>query len=149
MPELKIVIGDPKTKRSAQKVIEESKARTLFNKKIGDKFDGAGIDLAGYEFEITGGSDTSGTPMRKDVDGKSKKQILLVKGLGHKKTRQGIRKRITIAGNTIGAQTSQINVKILKYGKEKIEGLEEKKSEENKGEDSKSKETTEQKAPKE
>lgn len=129
MPEIKLVINDPKTKRSTQKVLDEAKSKGLFNLKIGDTLEGSKVDLQGYEFQITGGSDKSGTPMRKDVDGKQKRKILIVKGIGHKKTRAGVRRRKTIAGNTIGDSTAQVNIKITKYGKEKIEGLEEKKPE--------------------
>lgn len=129
MPEIKVVINDPKTKRSAQKVLDEAKSKAVYNLKIGDKLDGSKIDLQGYEFIITGGSDKSGTPMRKDVEGKHKKKILIVKGIGHKKSRQGVRKRKTVAGNTISDNITQINAKITKYGKDKIEGLEEKKPE--------------------
>ena len=42
--------------------------------KIGDIIKGGLIGFPNYEFQITGGSDTSGFPMRKDVHGPVKKK---------------------------------------------------------------------------
>jgi small subunit ribosomal protein S6e len=74
------------------------------------------LDLHGYEFEIAGGSDYCGFPMRKDVNGIMRKAILVTKGFGNKYNRKGMRLRRTVAGNTIYNKTSQVNLKILKYG---------------------------------
>ena len=120
MAEFKIVIGDPKTKKSFQKVVGEADAKFFMGKKIGDKFKGESIDLTGYEFEITGGSDDSGFPMRKDVSGVMRKKILTAGGVGFISKRKGMRKRKTVAGNTIYDKTSQINVKVLKHGKKAL-----------------------------
>jgi small subunit ribosomal protein S6e len=110
---VKIVIGDRSGK--TKQVEAENK---LFNaKKIGDSFKGELINLPGYEFQITGGSDSSGFPMRKDVDSGNKKKILIVKGLGLQKgRREGDRRRRTVAGNTVGKETAQLNVKVTKAG---------------------------------
>jgi len=89
--------------------------------KIGDKVKGEVLDFAGYEFDITGGSDSCGFPMRKDVSGTLRKKILSVKTLGLKIKDHGIRKRKTVAGNTIYDKTAQINLKIVKYGKAPLE----------------------------
>lgn len=133
MAEFKVVISDPKSGKSAQKEIKEEQARNLVGLKIGNSFKGEILDLTGYEFEITGGSDYCGFPMRKDVEGTVRKQILAVKGVGVKnkkkargkdvkymRTMRGMRQRKTVAGNTITERTSQINVKILKHGKAEI-----------------------------
>ena len=121
MAEFKLVIGDPKTKKSFQKVVSADNSKSFLGKKIGDKFKGESIDMAGYEFEITGGSDYCGFPMRKDVPGILRKRILAVSGIGLKEGRKGMRQRKSVAGNTIYERTAQINVKVLKEGKAPLE----------------------------
>lgn len=131
MATFKIVIADGKNGKCYQKELKDNSADFLLGKRIGDKIKGEGIDLTGYEFEITGGSDNCGIPMRKDVDGTGRKKILAVEGIGiaikstlsKKKVRhkfKGARQRKTVCGNTIHENTSQINLKILKYGKEPL-----------------------------
>ena len=115
MVELKIVIGQ-KDGKSVQKQLSEEQSEVLMNKKIGDKISGSLIDFEGYEFEITGGSDNTGFPMRKDVEGILRKKILTVKGVGVKKKAKGIKQRKRVAGNTVYEGTAQINLKILKAG---------------------------------
>ena len=117
MAEFKINIGDPKSKKTIQKDAAEDVAKQLVGKRIGDSFKGEILDLPGYEFEITGGSDSSGFPMRKDVQGISRKKILIVKGIGIRKNRDGRKVRRSVAGNTIFENTAQINVKVVKAGK--------------------------------
>ncbi|MEM4268279.1 MAG: 30S ribosomal protein S6e [Candidatus Woesearchaeota archaeon] len=116
MVEFKIVIGDPKQGKSLQKVVKDDSAKPFIGLKIGDKVRGELIDLSGYEFEITGGSDNCGFPMRKDVQGSERKKIVAVKGVGFKKLGSGIRQRKTVCGNTIHAKTAQINLKVIKDG---------------------------------
>jgi len=60
--------------------------------------------------------------MRKDVQGTSRKKILIVGGVGLRKTKyKGSKIRKIVAGNTIYEKTAQINLKVVKYGKEAIE----------------------------
>ena len=120
--EFKLNIGCPKTKKSYKKDLKEEDCKPLIGKKIGDILKGESIDFPGYEFKITGGSDSSGFPMRFDVDGSQRKRILIASGVGiKKKKRKGIRLRKTVAGNTIHADTAQINFKIMKYGKNPLD----------------------------
>ena len=130
MVEFKLVIGDPKTGKCHQRVVKDDEAKPFLGKIIGDKVKGDGAGLAGYEFEITGGSDYCGFPMRKDTIGTGRKKVLSTRGFGIKTVNKGTRVRKTFAGNTIHAQTSQINLKILTYGKAKLEGDAEGKPEE-------------------
>ena len=126
----KLNIGDPKTKKTYTKELTEEESAQLIGKKIGDKIKGDAIGLEGYELEITGGSDDCGFPMRKDVEGTGRKRILAIKGIGLKKNPvKGRRIRKTVAGNTIGESTVQINMKILKHGKTPLEKKEEEKKE--------------------
>ena len=124
MAEFKLVIGDPKTGKSTQIVVSEDNADKLNGKKIGDKIKGEAIDLPGYEFEITGGADYCGFPMRKDIEGPVRKKVLLVSGVGIRNKEKGIRKRKTVCGNTIHDRITQISMKILKHGKKPIKAEE-------------------------
>ena len=120
MAEFKAVINDPKTGKSYQKIITDS---SLIGKKIKDKIKGDSLDLKEYELEITGGSDSSGFPMRKDFDSSARKRIMLTKGPGLRHNKKGRRIRKTLRGNTISSKTTQINFKILKYGTKKPEEI--------------------------
>ncbi|MFW5865917.1 MAG: 30S ribosomal protein S6e [Nanoarchaeota archaeon] len=131
MAETKINIGDKKTKKTYNKTLTEQQLDALKGKKIGDIIKGDVFELEGYEFEITGGSDSAGFPMRKDVQGPNRKRILITGGVGMKKgNRHGMRKRKLVAGNTIYENTAQINFKVIKTGKNPIEAPKEEVSEE-------------------
>jgi len=101
MVSFKLVIGS-KTGICVQKEIQEPEAKALIGKKIGDSVKGEELGLAGYEFIVTGGSDNCGFPMRKDVEGTSRKRILAVQGVGLKKKAKGIRVRKTVCGSVVG-----------------------------------------------
>lgn len=128
MVEFKLVIGDPKSGKCYQKVVQEDNAKPFIGLKIGDTVKGEVIGLTGYEFLITGGSDYAGVPMRKDVQGQGRARILIVKGVGVKRFTKKFRKnkvmrkyhgtkqRRTVAGNMIHAKTAQINMKIMAHG---------------------------------
>ncbi len=131
--DIKLVISDPKTGKSAQRELKDQAVNALKGMKIGDSFKGELIDLTGFEFKITGGSDAAGFPMRSDIPGTGRKKVLEVKGIGVKnkkkargrdvkamRTMKGMRQRKTVAGNTIYAQTAQVNVMITKAGKEDL-----------------------------
>jgi small subunit ribosomal protein S6e len=122
MADFKLSIADPKTGKCVQRELKAPESNSLMGKKIKDKVDGGSMGLEGYEFEFTGGSDKGGFPMRWDVKGTSRKKILAIEGVGLKKKAKGIKQRKTVAGNTINETTVQINLKILKEGKEKLFG---------------------------
>ncbi len=115
MASFKVVIGT-KEGKCLQKEVAEPDANTFLGKKVGDKIAGEVIGFTGYEFEITGGSDYAGFPMRKDIPGVGRKRILAVEGIGLKKIAKGIRVRKTVCGNTIHPKIAQINMRILKAG---------------------------------
>lgn len=116
MAEFKVVISDPKTGLSVQREVKEPAAKPFLGLKIGDAVKGEVIDLQGYEFEITGGSDFCGFPMRRDVSGVGRKRILAYSGVGVKKGEKGMLQRKTVCGNTIHAKIVQINLKAVKIG---------------------------------
>ena len=117
MTEFKLNIGDPTSKKTKKHEVKDEEAEIFLGKKIGDKVAGTTFGFEGYEFEITGGSDYTGVPMRKDVIGTARKRILIVSGTGIRKNRKGRRVRKTMAGNTIYEKTAQINLKVTKSGK--------------------------------
>ncbi|MBI3037390.1 30S ribosomal protein S6e [Candidatus Woesearchaeota archaeon] len=116
MAEFKVVISDPKTGLSVQREVKDPAAKAFLGLKIGDSIKGETIDLQGYEFEITGGSDFCGFPMRKDVLGVGRKKILAYSGIGVRKQEKGMLQRKTVCGNTIHAKIAQVNLKAVKVG---------------------------------
>jgi len=123
MPSFKFVVNE------AAKTFQVEKDQgdcPVFGKKIGDVISGDFLGLSGAELKITGGSDKDGFPMRKDVEGVSRRNIVLTKGIGFsgsfrgkkkiKRPHDGARKRKTVRGNTIAADVIQINCSITKKG---------------------------------
>lgn len=121
MAEFKLVINNPKTSRSYQLEIKSPDADNLIGKKIKGIVRGELIGLTGYEFEITGGTDKDGFPMRPDVKGPKRAKLLLSGGTGFKPISKGHRKRKTVRGNTISGDIVQINMKTIKYGEMKLD----------------------------
>lgn len=117
--EIKLVIGQ-KDGKCVQKVLESGQVKLFSGLKIGDTVKGETLNLTGWEFKITGGSDNCGFPMRFDVDGPGRKRILIVPGsIGVKKKSKSKKAKVrkTVRGNTFGANTAQINVKVITEGK--------------------------------
>lgn len=121
MVEFKLTIANPKNGKSYQREVKDQEAKAFIGKKIGDTIKGELINLTGYEFQITGGSDNCGFPMRKDVQGAGRKRILAVQGVGLKKKRKGQKQRKTVCGNTIHEKIAQVNLKIIVEGKKSLE----------------------------
>jgi len=89
--------------------------------KIGDIIKGGLIGFPNYEFEITGGSDASGFPMRKDVHGPVKKRILVSKrGIGYRPKRKGQKRKKMVRGNEISYDMTLLNLKVVKYGEAEL-----------------------------
>jgi len=123
MAVFKFVIADPKTRKSYKAEMDQDKAAGLVGKKIGDKFNGEMLGLAGYEIAITGGTDKDGFPMHPDVHGMVKKKIVLASPPCFHPKHKGLRRRKMIVGNTISRTIAQINCKIIKEGSKKPEEL--------------------------
>lgn len=125
---IKVNIGVPSVKKTKQIELSDDQSKSLFEKRIGDKIKGELIDMPGYELEITGGSDKAGFPMRPDVKMTGRKKVLITRSLGNRETRKGMRLRKTVAGTIIYVGTAQVNMKVLKEGKQSL--FEEPKAEE-------------------
>ncbi len=114
MAMVKLVINDAKTGKSYAKETNLD----LVGMKIGDRVPGDSIGLKGYELMITGGSDSAGFPMRKDIPGALRKRALVDSGLGN-----GIKIRKTFCGNAFDVNSLQANLKIITHGSEPIERM--------------------------
>ncbi len=106
----KIVVSDKNKSRMFE--VKDAQAQPLLGLRIGDELDASVIGLQG-KIKITGGSDKSGVPMRYDVHGAVKKYILITKGIGLKKAKEGERRRKLVRGNTISDEIYQINAVLI------------------------------------
>lgn len=116
MVEFKVVISDPSNGLTVQKEVKEPASKAFLGLKIGDSIKGEVMDLQGYEFMVSGGSDFCGFPMRKDVVGVGRKKILAYEGTGVRRQEKGMLQRKTVCGNTIHAKIIQVNLKATKIG---------------------------------
>lgn len=122
MVEFKVVIG-AKDGKCYQKVVSDPLAENLLKKRIGETVSGDLIGFAGYEFQVTGGSDKCGFPMRKGIQ-QPRKKVLIGEGVGfcgkdrNGKTQHGLIRRRTVCGEMVTKIIHQVNVKITKEGAE-------------------------------
>jgi len=123
MVEFKAVINDVKTGKSYQVPVTGHHANSLIGKKVGDVVDGIFVGLPGYKLAITGGSDKDGFPMRRDLPGVKRRRILLTRGIGFQSMEQGLRMRMSIRGNAISPEVSQLNLKITQFGSKSLDEL--------------------------
>ncbi len=119
----KIVVSEPEKGKSVQVEVKDPEARKLVGLRIGDKFDGAVAGLAGYELQITGGSDKDGFPMRSDVSGLGRSNVLLSGGSGFRPKNSGERRKKRVRGTRISEMIVQVNVKVVKKGDRPLEEI--------------------------
>jgi small subunit ribosomal protein S6e len=134
---MKLVVANPKNGKTMQKELEENQAKTLYGKKIYEVVKGESLGLTGYELQITGGSDKQGFPMRSDLRGTGRKKIMISSGPGFHPKTKGERRRKSVRGNTVSAETAQLNMQVVKEGAKSLEktlGKEEEKKPEKKPE---------------
>ena len=112
-----LIISDPETGTSQKVELEDSRMAPLMGKRIGEVIDGTVADLSGYQIQLTGGTDKDGIPMRPDVHGMAKSRIVLSGGVGYKPKKKGERKRVVVRGNTVSAETTFLNFKIVEKPK--------------------------------
>lgn len=94
--------------RSVSKELKDAEAVPLLGLEIGSDADASMLGLPG-KFIITGGSDKSGVPMRADVHGAARKQVLMSKGVGLRDAERGERVRKLVRGNQVSEEIYQIN----------------------------------------
>ena len=119
----KLIISDPETAKAIQFELDDAKTNALVGKTVGTIVEGDLVGLPGYKLKITGGSDTSGFPMRPDVHGSGKKRILIRGTPGFKPKRRGIAKRKMVRGRELGTDISQVNMRIEEKGSTPLEEL--------------------------
>lgn len=119
--EFKAIVNDAKTGKSYNVAVSGHHANSLDGKNIGEIVDGIFVGLPGYKVKITGGSDKNGTPMRKDLPGKKRVNLLLADGLGFHERYHGERKRVAARGSAISSEIVQVNMVVVEYGPKSIE----------------------------
>ncbi|MDR2203677.1 MAG: 30S ribosomal protein S6e [Nitrososphaerota archaeon] len=113
MAKFKVIISDPTDGKSKVVEVEEARAAPFIGKKLGEIIDGIIVDMPATKLQILGGSDTDGVPMRGDVHGGIRRQVVLSEGAGFNPKRDGERRRKTVRGNTITDEIAQINLKVI------------------------------------
>ncbi len=110
----KVIIGSKDGKAWRCEIDPE----VVSGKQVGDTLEGVAIHagLAGYSLLVTGGSDSSGFPLKSDVEGIGLKRVLLSKGWGMQDSHQGIRRRKTVRGKQLSATLAQLNMQVTKTG---------------------------------
>ena len=119
MASFKLCISDPSSGRTFQKEVKDNMASPFMGLNIGEAVKGDGFEMNGYEFQVTGGSDYCGFPMRKGILGLRKK-LVIYGGTGFRGDAKGIKKRKTVCGHKIHDKISQINLKVTKQGAKKL-----------------------------
>ena len=99
--------------------IQDAQLRPLVGTRIGQTIDGALAGMQGYKLKFTGGTDKDGVPMRPDVHGSARANIVLSGGVGYKPKEKGIQKRKVVRGNTISAETTFLNFSVVEAPKGK------------------------------
>jgi len=130
MAKFKVIVSDPDTGTSKINELEEARAAPFIGRRIGEAVDGAVVDLPAHKLKITGGSDRDGVPMRPDVHGGVRRNVVLSGGVGFNPKDKGERRRKTVRGNVITDEIVQINTKIIEKPKKPAEGKPEKASQE-------------------
>ncbi|MDE1854791.1 MAG: 30S ribosomal protein S6e [Candidatus Micrarchaeota archaeon] len=120
---VRIVFSDKKSGRTAQLEVAKENEGSLMGKKIGEVIEGALVGLEGFKLQITGLSDKMGSPSRSEIDGTRKAYAFLGGGPGIVGAKKGMRRRKLVRGNTISADTSQVNTLITEYGPKSLDEL--------------------------
>jgi small subunit ribosomal protein S6e len=121
MAKFKVIVSDPETGTSKVVELEEARAAPLIGRKIGESVDGAVVDLPAHKLQIRGGSDRDGVPMRPNVHGGVRRNVVLSGGVGFNPHNKGERRRKTVRGNIITDEIVQINTKITEKPKKPVE----------------------------
>ncbi|HET7818834.1 MAG TPA: S6e family ribosomal protein, partial [Bacteroidia bacterium] len=88
-------------------------AQPLLGSKLGDTLESSILGFKEGKIKLTGGSDKSGTPMRSDLHGATKKYVLMTRGVGMRNLAPGERKRKLVRGNMITEEIYQLNCRLI------------------------------------
>jgi len=122
MAQFKLCIANPKTGKCYQKEVKDQEASAFVGQNVGEKISGDSFGMSGYEFQLTGGSDYCGFPMRHGIQG-IRKKIYSYGGVGFPKLKKGEKTRKTVCGHKVNDSITQINLKILKEGAKNVEDI--------------------------
>ena len=112
-----LIVSNPADGTSQRVELDDQQLRALYGTRIGQVVEGAVAGMQGYKIKLTGGTDKDGIPMRPDVHGSVKARIVLSGGVGYKPKKKGERKRVVVRGNTVSADTTFLNFKIVEKPK--------------------------------
>jgi len=117
MAKFKVIVSDPDESKSKVVELDGSRAVPLIGKRLGETIDGSVVGMSGLKLQITGGSDKDGFPMRPNIHGGVRVNVIVSKGIGFHPQREGERQRKTLRGNVITEEIVQVNMKILEKPK--------------------------------
>jgi small subunit ribosomal protein S6e len=120
---MKLVFSDKKTGKTAQVDVPKDREHMLVGRTMNEVIDGSAAGLDGFKLQITGMSDSSGSPSRPEVSGTRKAKTLISNGPGIRHPKKGFRSRRSVRGNTVSSDTVQINTVITEYGARPVEEL--------------------------
>ena len=120
MANFKVVLSDPKEGLSYKVEATAGMAGALIGKNVGDIISGDVLGFAGYQIAITGATDKTGIPARRDLPGLTRRRLLLANGVGFRPTYPGQRRRMSIRGAEINGDFVQINAKVVEYGEKSL-----------------------------
>merc|ERR1711916_178825 len=128
---MKLSISNPSFAVTKKFLIEdEQKMKALYDRRMGDEFpaDFLGEQFKGYVLKITGGTDKQGFAMMQGVLTAERVKLLLGEehqcfNLHRRQKRRDTRKRKSVRGCITSAETSVLNMAIIKKGDKDIEGL--------------------------
>ncbi len=120
---MKLVYSDRKSGKTGELEVPKDKESLVVGKMMGEVIEGTVVGLDGFKLQITGLSDNSGSPSRPEIEGTRKAAPLLSSGPGIKHPKKGFRTRRLVRGNTVSADTSQVNTVITEYGAKPAEEL--------------------------
>ncbi|UCF44999.1 MAG: 30S ribosomal protein S6e [Candidatus Bathyarchaeota archaeon] len=121
MVKFKVIVSDPEAGTSKVVELEETRAAPFIGKKIGETVDGTVVDLPAHKLQIMGGSDKDGVPIRPNVHGGVRRNVVLSGGVGFNPQNKGERRRKAVRGNVITDEIVQINTKIIEKPKKSAE----------------------------
>jgi small subunit ribosomal protein S6e len=113
MAKFKVIVSDPQAGTSKVVELEEARAAAFIGRRVGETIDGSIVDLPAHKVQILGGSDKDGIPIRGNVHGGVRRNVVLSGGVGFSPKKKGERKRKTVRGSTITDEIVQINMKIV------------------------------------
>jgi small subunit ribosomal protein S6e len=116
MVDFKVVLSDPKNGMSYKIDATGGASGAFIGKEIGDEVIGDPLGFPGYTLMITGGTDKTGIPARKDLPGPNRRRLLLSDSTGFNAVEDGQRRRKTVRGREITTDFVQINAKVVGYG---------------------------------